>query len=111
MTRVPDVLASTPHAAKLLRLAVLAGRMPVVELLLDEGVDVNKPSPLALAPGRDFETLIFVTPLCAARLKHRKDIEVVLLRYGAKEDIFTHAFLGDLGGLEEDLAHEPSSAR
>lgn len=111
LTRVPDVLASTPHAAKLLRLAVLAGRMPVVELLLDEGVDVNKPSPLALAPGRDFETLIFVTPLCAARLKHRKDIEVVLLRYGAKEDIFTHAFLGDLGGLEEDLAHEPSSAQ
>jgi truncated hemoglobin YjbI/ankyrin repeat protein len=111
LTRVPDVLASTPHAAKLLQLAVLAGRMPVVELLLDKGVDVNKPSPLALAPGRDFETLIFVTPLCTARLKHRKDIEVVLLRYGAKEDIFTHAFLGDLGGLEEDLAHKPSSAQ
>jgi len=107
----PDVLASAPHAAKLLRLAVLAGRMPVVELLLDKGVDVNKPSPLALAPGRDFETLIFVTPLCAARLKRRKDIEIVLLRHGAKEDIFTHAFLGELRALEEDLAHEPSSAQ
>ena len=33
-----------------------------------------------------------------------------MLRHGAKEDIFTHAFLGDLGALEEDLAHEPSSA-
>jgi ankyrin repeat protein len=103
LARAPDVLASTPHAANLLRLAVLAGRLPVVELLLDEGVDVNKPSPI--------ETLIFVTPICAARLKRRKDVELVLLRHGAKEDIFTHAFLGDRGALEEDLAHEPSSAQ
>jgi hypothetical protein len=107
----PDVLASTPHAAKLLRLSVLAGRMPVVELLLNKGVDMNKPSPLALVPSRDFETLIFVTLLCAARLKRRKDIEVVLLRHGAKEDIFTHSFLGDLGPMEKDLADEPSSAQ
>jgi truncated hemoglobin YjbI/ankyrin repeat protein len=103
LARAPDVLASTPHTANLLRLAVLAGRMPVVELLLDKGADVNKPSPI--------ETLILVTPLCAARLKRRKDIEVVLLRHGAKEDIFTHAFLGDLGALEEDLAREPASAQ
>jgi truncated hemoglobin YjbI/ankyrin repeat protein len=103
LARAPDVLASPPHAANLLRLAVLAGRRPVVELLLDKGVDVNKPSPI--------ETLILVTPLCAARLKHRKDIEVVLLRHGAKEDIFTHAFLGNLGALEEDLANDPSSAQ
>jgi truncated hemoglobin YjbI/ankyrin repeat protein len=103
LARAPDVLASTPHTANLLRLAVLAGRMPVVELLLDKGVDVNKPSPI--------ETLILVTPLCAARLKRRKDIEVVLLSHGAKEDIFTHAFLGELGALDEDLAREPSSAQ
>ena len=103
LARAPDVLASTPHAANLLRLAVLAGRMPVVELLLDQGIDVNKPSPI--------EALILVTPLCAARLKRRNDIEVVLLRHGAKEDVFTHAFLGDLGALEEDLAREPSSVQ
>jgi ankyrin repeat protein len=46
LTRAPDVLASAPHAAKLLRLAVLAGRGHVVDLLLDNGVDVNKPSPI-----------------------------------------------------------------
>jgi truncated hemoglobin YjbI/ankyrin repeat protein len=111
LAHAPDILASTPHAARLLQLAVLAGRTSVVELLLDKGVNVNKPSPLALAPSRDVETLIFVTPLCAARLKRRKDIEIVLISHGAKEDIFTHAFLGDLGALEEDLAHEPSSAQ
>jgi truncated hemoglobin YjbI len=111
LARAPDVLASTPHAAKLLHLAVLAGRLPNVECLLDAGVDVNKPSPIALARSRDFETLILVTPLCAARLKRRKDIEVLLLGRGGKEDIFTHAFLGDLISLEEDLAHEPSSGQ
>jgi hemoglobin len=103
LARAPDVLASTPHAASLLRLAVLAGRMAVVELLLEMGVDVNKPSPI--------EPLILVTPLCGARLKRRTDIEVVLVRQGAQEDIFTHAFLGDLGALEDDLAHERSCAQ
>jgi truncated hemoglobin YjbI/ankyrin repeat protein len=106
LTRSPDLLASAPHAARLLRLAVLAGRGPVVALLLDSGVDVNKPSPIEPA-----EALIFVTPLCAARMKHRREIEAALLRHGAKEDIFTHALLGDLEALGDDLVHAPSSAQ
>jgi truncated hemoglobin YjbI/ankyrin repeat protein len=110
LAHAPDVLASTAHAAKLLQLAVLAGRMPVVELLLDEGVDVNKPSPIPL-PRQGADTRIFVTPLCAGRLKRRKDIEIVLLRHGAKEDIFTHAFLGEVVALGEDLAQAPSTAQ
>jgi len=110
LAHAPDVLASTPHSAKLLGLAVLAGRLPVVELLLDKAVDVNKPSPIPLHR-HGSHTLIFVTPLCAARLKRRKAIEIVLLRHGAKEDIFTHAFLGELEALDEDLAREPSSAQ
>jgi truncated hemoglobin YjbI/ankyrin repeat protein len=110
LAHAPDILASTPHAAKLLRLAVFAGRMPVVGLLLDKGVDVNKPSPIPL-PRHGSHSLIFVTPFCAARLKRRQDIEVVLLRHGAKADIFTHAFLGELKALDEDLAREPSSAQ
>jgi truncated hemoglobin YjbI/ankyrin repeat protein len=110
LAHAPDILASTPHTAKLLRLAVLAGHVPVVELLLDRGVDVNKPSPIPLHR-HGSHTLIFVTPLCAARLKRRKGIELVLLGHGAKEDIFTHAFLGELEALEEDLAREPSSAQ
>jgi truncated hemoglobin YjbI len=100
LERAPDVLASTPHAATLMHLAVLAGRTAVVELLLRGGVDVDKPSPI--------EPLIFVTPLCAARVKQRKAIETLLVRHGAKEDIFTHAYLGDLGRLREILVREPS---
>jgi len=110
LAHAPDVLASTPHTAKLLLLAVIAGRMPVVELLLGKGVDVNKPSPIPLHR-HGSHALIFVTPFCAARFRRRKDIEIVLLRHGAKEDIFTHAFLGELEALDEDLAREPSSAQ
>ena len=103
LRRAPDVLASVPHAAALLHLAALAGRAAVVELLLRNGVDPNKPSPI--------EPLIFVTPLCAARVKSRKEIETILVGRGAKEDIFTHAFLGDLGPLRDDLTREPTSAQ
>jgi hemoglobin len=104
LKRAPDVLASVPQAAALLHMASLAGRTAVVELLLRNGVDVNKPSPIdhAHAP------LVFVTPLCAARAKRRKEIEELLLRHDAKEDIFTHAFLGDLDRLHSDLVNEPS---
>jgi len=100
LERAPDVLASAPHAAALLHLAALGGRIAVVELLLRSGVDVNKPSPI--------ESLIFVTPLCAARAKRRKEIEELLIRHDAKEDIFTHAFLGDIERLRGGLLCEPS---
>jgi truncated hemoglobin YjbI/ankyrin repeat protein len=99
----PDVLASAPHAAQLLQLAVLGGRQAAVEFLLDAGVDANKPSPV--------EPLILVTPLCAARMKRRSAIETLLLRRGAKEDIFTHAYVGDLDRLDEDIGRDPGAVQ
>jgi len=103
LNRAPDCLGSAPHAARLLQLAVLGGREPVVEFLLGAGVDVNQPSPI--------EPLIFVTPLCAARMKRRGKIEAILLCHGAKEDMFTHAFLGDLDRLRADLGHDPRAVQ
>jgi truncated hemoglobin YjbI/ankyrin repeat protein len=101
--QAPDVLASAPHAAHLLQLAVLGGRQAAVEFLLDAGVDVNKPSPI--------EPLILATPLCAARMKRRGTIETLLLRRGAKEDIFTHAFIGDLDHLHDDIGGDPGAVQ
>jgi truncated hemoglobin YjbI len=99
----PDVLASAPHAAHLLQLAVLGGRQGAVEFLLDTGVDVNKPAPI--------EPLILVTPLCAARMKRRSAIEALLLARGAQEDIFTHAFLGELDRLDKDIGRDPRAVQ
>ena len=99
----PDVLASETHAARLLHLAAINGRTAVVELLLDSGVNANKPSAI--------EPLIMVTPLCAARLKRRKELESLLVERGAKDDIFTHAYLGDVRGIEDDLDGDPTLAQ
>ncbi|MBV9894768.1 MAG: ankyrin repeat domain-containing protein [Chloroflexi bacterium] len=99
----PDVLASELHAAQLLHLAALNGRVAVVELLLELGVDVNAPSPI--------EALIMVTPLCAARLRRRKDVEALLLERGAVDDVFSNAFLGDVSALRVDLERDPSLAQ
>jgi len=103
LRHAPDVLASEPLSASLLQLATLNGRNAIVALLLDRGVDVNKPAPI--------ETLIFITGLCAARSKRRKESEALLLKAGAKEDVFTHAFLGDIPRLEAELKRSPESAQ
>jgi truncated hemoglobin YjbI len=97
--RSPDVLASPTHAARLLHLAALNGRTEVAEWLLERGVDVNKPSEIG-----SIGSLIMLTPLCAARLRGRTRVETLLLSRGAREDVFTHALLGQTGYLEDELA-------
>src|SRR5262249_47506878 len=71
LDQAPALLATT-FAARLMQAAALAGRAEAVELLVRRGVDVNAPHSLPVAiSGRSFEQVIFVTPLCAARLRHR----------------------------------------
>ena len=109
VVEVPDVIARAAFAAQLLQSATLAGRIETVEWLIDRGVDVNKPWPLPVRiTGGSFEGILFVTPLCAARMNLRADVSTHLLRRGACDDIFTAAFLGDLPLVRQLLAERPS---
>jgi truncated hemoglobin YjbI/ankyrin repeat protein len=98
-------LLETTFAARLMLAAALAGRAETLQLLIRRGAAVDAPHclPVALS-GRAFEQAIFVTPLCAARLTHRAPAEQVLLGAGARDDVFTAAFLGDLTQLRAMLA-------
>ena len=92
--------------------AALAGRADIVRMLLDVGVGADRPfwMPVGVT-GPAFERVIFVTPLCAARMKRRSAVESLLLAAGAREDVFTSAFLGDLVSLGPMLTADPALAR
>jgi hemoglobin len=107
----PDLLRPS-YAAAIMQAAALAGRAEVVRMLLDHGVGADHPFYLPVgATGVAFERVIFVTPLCAARMKRRSAVESLLMAAGASEDVFTSAFLGDLTSLDRMLAADPGLAR
>jgi len=110
LAAAPDLLRPS-YAAAIMQAAALAGRAEIVRMLLDDGVGANHPFSLPVAvTGVAFERVVFVTPLCAARMKRRSAVESLLLAAGAKEDVFTSAFLGDLTSLAQVLAADPSLA-
>jgi truncated hemoglobin YjbI/ankyrin repeat protein len=113
VAQVPDILERPAFAARVLQDATLAGRLNVIEWLIDRGgVAVNGPAPLPVGLiGGSFELVFFVTPLCAARMTSRSEINSYLLGNGALEDIFTAAFLGDLPLLRKLLVERPSLAQ
>jgi ankyrin repeat protein len=81
-------------------------------MLLDSGVGADHPFYLPVGvTGLAFERVVFVTPLCAARMKRRSTVESLLLAAGANEDVFTSAFLGDLTSLARMLAADPGLAQ
>jgi truncated hemoglobin YjbI/ankyrin repeat protein len=107
----PDLLLPS-FAAAVMQSAALAGRAQIVRMLLDEGVGADVPFSLPVGvTGAAFERVIFVTPLCAARLKRRSAVESLLSAAGAREDVFTSAFLGDLTALAPMLTADPGLAR
>jgi ankyrin repeat protein len=111
LAEAPDLLLPS-YAAAVMQAAALAGRAEIVRLLLDVGAGADHPFYLPVSvTGAAFERVIFVTPLCAARMKSRSAVESLLLAADAHEDVFTSAFLGDLTSLARMLTADPSLAR
>jgi hemoglobin len=111
LTEAPDLLRPT-YAAAIMQAAALAGRAEIVRLLLERGVGADHPFYLPVGvTGAAFERVVFVTPLCAARMKRRSAVESLLMTAGASEDVFTSAFLGDLTSLTLMLAACPDLAQ
>jgi truncated hemoglobin YjbI/ankyrin repeat protein len=110
LAEAPDLLHPS-FAAAIMQAAALAGRAEIVRMLLERGVGADRPFYLPVGvTGVAFERVIFVTPLCAARMKRRSAAESLLLAAGAHEDVFTSAFLGDLGSLTRMLTADPRLA-
>src|SRR5580704_4885004 len=111
LAEAPDLLLPS-YAAAIMQAAALAGRAEIVRLLLDGGVGTDHPFYLPVSvTGVSFERVVFVTPLCAARMKRRSAVESLLVAAGAREDVFTAAFLGDLTSLARMLAADPGLAQ
>jgi truncated hemoglobin YjbI/ankyrin repeat protein len=111
LTEAPDLLRPA-YAAAIMQSAALAGRTETTRLLLDRGAGADHPFYLPVGvTGLAFERVLYVTPLCAARLKRRPAVEALLLEAGASDDIFTSAFLGDLSSLTAMLAASPGLAQ
>jgi truncated hemoglobin YjbI/ankyrin repeat protein len=111
LAEAPDLLRPT-YAASIMQAAALAGRAEIVRMLLDRGAGADHPFYLPVGvTGVAFERVVFVTPLCAARMKRRPAVESLLIAAGASEDVFTSAFLGDLTSLAQLLAADPGLAQ
>jgi truncated hemoglobin YjbI/ankyrin repeat protein len=111
LVEAPNLLRPT-YAAAIMQAAVLAGRSEVVRMLLSGRVGADPPFYLPVSvTGLAFERVVFVTPLCAARMKRRSAVESLLVAAGATEDVFTSAFLGDLASLARMLAADPKLAQ
>jgi hemoglobin len=107
----PDLLLPS-FAAAIMQSAALAGRAEIVRMLLERGAGADRPFWLPVGvTGLAFERVIFVTPLCASRMKRRSAVESLLLAAGAREDVFTAAFTGDLGSLTRMLTADPGLAQ
>lgn len=111
LEEAPDLLLPT-YAAAIMHTAALAGRAQIVQMLLDNGVGPDHPFHLPVGvTGWAFERVLYVTPLCAARFRRRAAVESLLLAAGARDDVFTAAFLGDLTSIARMLAADSSLAR
>lgn len=75
------------------------GRFDVATLLIDRGVDVNAPD--------DVHTDVMVTPWCIATARGHTELASHLEAAGARKDIFSAAWLGDIPTMAAFLEETP----
>ena len=86
LAAAPDLLRPS-YAAAIMQAAALAGRAEIARMLLEAGVGADHPFYLPVSvTGLAFERVVFVTPLCAARMRRRSVVESLLLAAGSQRD-------------------------
>jgi ankyrin repeat protein len=89
------------HGRTLLWEAARTGKLAAVTMLVEAGADVN-------ATGcYNHESLVQITPYCAAWYYRRPVVAEYLASRGSMIDVFRAAFLGDLSRVEQELAARP----
>ena len=90
-----------PHNRTLLWEATRRGRLAAVKYLVERGAEVDATG------GYNNESLVQLTPYCAAIYYRRGEIAAYLLSRGARLDVFRAAFLGDQAQVARALAADP----
>lgn len=87
-------------------------RLDMARWLLDLGADVDAPGIGRASYGKTSppETLVMVTPHCAAALRKKREVADILLNAGAVVDIYTASMLGDVAAVEAFIDADPTSA-
>jgi ankyrin repeat protein len=102
LTEHPEFLNKRgSHNRTLLWEAVRRGRLPAVQWLVEQGADIDA---TACYNG---ESMIQLTPYCAAVYYRRTAIADYLLARGTQIDIFRAAFMGDQTRVADELAVHP----
>lgn len=98
----PEYLSKrSSHNRTLLWTAAYRGRLPAVQWLVEQGAELNATG----SYNRD--SLVQLTPHCAAVYYNHPAVAEYLLGQGAEIDIFRAAFLGDIDRVAGYLAADP----
>jgi ankyrin repeat protein len=97
-----DLSRRGSHGRTFLWAAARHGRLALVEWLLDQGAEID-------ATGSyNNETMVQITPFCAAAHHGHAGIAALLRAGGTQLDVFRAAFMGEMDIVQSQLAAEPA---
>lgn len=97
-----DISRRGSHGRTFLWVAARFNRRPLVAWLLDQGAEID-------ATGSyNNETMVQITPYCAAAYHQHRDMATLLQSRGAQLDVFRAAFMGEMEVLLTKLDAEPA---